>query len=304
VSCGDEQDGECCLPGDKLLSFISGAAGDIALTDERVSSGRSYATLRPLNARDFPVIDHHATGQFAVSSHALQRGLRFVLPHMAEGKETRAYLIGALLWCHDDMVELAGTDGHSGAVVTVGKTDTERRVILPAATVELLAASAAENASDETMVSVAPATARFALPDGREITSKLIDATYPNLHQLIPAPQPEPTTIDVDWLAKAVAQAEAITGGSRIMLDCHGAAMKLTAGNAANGEYVAETEIAPGADWHAWFAAKPLKATLASLGDLGQAEWHPPSKQHQPHRIGPVGNATDCIVLMPLAIST
>src|SRR5438067_5677186 len=108
----------------------------------------------------------------------------------ASTDEARPVLTGVLLHIDRDGQTLAATDGHRLAVRKLqarGGSDLEARLIVPArALAELPRAFRGESGEVEVIVSKAR-NQIFFRAGSAEVTSRLIDGTYPNYAQVIPS---------------------------------------------------------------------------------------------------------------------
>ena len=199
------------LPDGALVALEEdGSAGRVSIT-----AGRSHFQLATLAKDDFPAMaspDYAASfpceagvlrrlfdkTRFAISTEETRYYLNGVYLHVAEGEEGR-------------VLRAVATDGHRLARVDAPLPEGAEEmpgVIVPRKTVGELR-KLLEDDDAVISVSVGEAKIRFATDPadtttGIELTSKVIDGTFPDYARVIPTANPRRLEVDADEFARAV----------------------------------------------------------------------------------------------------
>lgn len=209
-----EVGGTLTLPAKLLGDIVSRLPeGEITLDDGAnagaetgVLTTLSYASgqyqMRGLGAEDFPELPTIEDGEVAqLSAEALIEGLRSSL-FAASGDETKQVLTGVHLSLQPDGLEFAATDGHRLAVVqtlnqeSATESDTPKLdVTIPAKALQEVIKMLERGSSSTVAVKFDQGQAVFEWADQR-LTSRLLDAQYPNYRQLIPRQFTHQMTVD------------------------------------------------------------------------------------------------------------
>jgi DNA polymerase III subunit beta len=183
---------------------------DIAAAQATVRSGRSRFVLPTLPAEDFPQLaDEQLPHQFTIDSALLVRLLDQVRFAMST-EETRYFLNG--IYFHETINEagsqvlrLVATDGHRMAMVETALPTTAGGmpgVILPRKTVQEMR-KILEESGDVATISLS--TTKCMVQAGSlQLTSKLVDGTYPDYRKVIPQHNDKILEVSADALALAV----------------------------------------------------------------------------------------------------
>ncbi len=158
--------------------------------------------MRGLGAEEFPELPMIVDGDSAqLSAEAMIEGLRSAL-FAASGDETKQVLTGVHLSVQDDGLEFAATDGHRLAVVqTVAHPDDvsgalpKLDVTVPAKALQEVIKMLDRGSSSTVAVKFDPGQIVFEWAEQR-LTSRLLEAQYPNYRQLIPRQFAHNVTID------------------------------------------------------------------------------------------------------------
>ena len=218
-------------------------------------AGRSTFSLASLPVDEFPVLtegdlSHH----FSVSARDLRSLIdrtRFAI----STEETRYYLNGIYLHPTESegtpVLRAVATDGHRLARVEIPIPDGAGAmpgVIVPRKTVgevrKLL-----DDATDDVQISVSDTKIRFSF-GAVELTSKLIDGTFPDYQRVIPEGNEKTLIVDSKSFQAAVDRVATIsTEKSRaVKLAIDGGNVVLSASNADSGSANEEVEVEYGAD--------------------------------------------------------
>ncbi len=230
--------------GSQVEIEVSGDDGQMTLR-----SGRSKFSLACLPVEDFPVLSGgDLPFSFSLSATELKALIdrtRFAI----STEETRYYLNGIYLHAavgeSGDVLRAVATDGHRLARAEV--TLPEGAAGMPGVIVPRKTVAEVRKLIDETdgevTVSLSETKLRFAFGDA-QLTSKLIDGTFPDYERVIPADNDKLLEVDCKSFAQAVDRVSAIsTEKSRaIKLSLDKGAVTLSASSPENGSAVEEIE--------------------------------------------------------------
>ena len=193
------QDGRTTVPA-RLLTDYVGSLAEAPCTLElnpasqviRVSCGIHRSNIHGIDAVEFPPLPARDAEASLEVDAAIFAAAIAQTALAASSDEARPVLTGVLLEMDGDRLTLAATDGHRLAVrsldVVVHGDPPSGSVIVPAR--HLSEVARAVNAS-RTTVSISLSQARnqvfFKVGSDLEISSRLIEGTYPNYSQVIPA---------------------------------------------------------------------------------------------------------------------
>lgn len=205
-------DGVVVLPA-KLTSDIVRAFGEgaveVTVGDEEaeIVSGKATFTVLLLAPEGFPVQKGSEVDPVSVPAKEFADAVRKVV-RAASRDETRSVaLTGVLMAAEDGGLRLVATDSYRLALSDlpgVSLLAESTQVIVPArALVELVRLLGTAGAEDTVDVRLDQGTASFTLGP-KQITTRLIEAEYPNYRGLIPASQPNRLTVGRDALLEAV----------------------------------------------------------------------------------------------------
>jgi DNA polymerase III subunit beta len=167
------------------------------LTTITSSSGRYQ--VRCLGAEDFPDLPTIDGDAVALPAEALIDGLKSSL-FAASSDETKQVLTGVHLNVQSEGLEFAATDGHRLAVVQTvneeGAAAVENlAVTVPAKALQELIKMLERGSNTSVAVKFDPAQAVFEWGEQR-LTSRLLEAQYPNYRQLLPKQFGRQMTVD------------------------------------------------------------------------------------------------------------
>ena len=212
------EDGSTTVPartfGD-LVNTLPNGQVDMDLTVRtqtlNVRSGTSNTDIKCIDAQEFPpmtVTDMDGGVTFNIAD--LKEMIRQVV-FAASGDDARPVLTGVLITVENSSVTMAAADGFRLSVRTAelsDKVDQSIHAIIPARALQELSRIAGDGEEPVTMV----------LPPGRgqvvfrmkdiELTSQLIEGTFPEFQQIIPTGYNTRTVISTDAFLKACRQAE------------------------------------------------------------------------------------------------
>ncbi|NJM48135.1 MAG: DNA polymerase III subunit beta [Alkalinema sp. RU_4_3] len=178
---------------------IEGEESDSFLTTLTCASGRYQ--MRGLSAEEFPELPVIEDGQeVQLSAESLIDGLKSSL-FSASSDETKQVLTGVHLSMQPDGLEFAATDGHRLAVVQTmnqegaDAEETALAVTVPAKALQELIKMLERSSNGTVSVKFDGGQAVFEWADQR-LTSRLLEAQYPNYRQLLPKQFAHSVTID------------------------------------------------------------------------------------------------------------
>ena len=259
--------GTLTIPSKLLGDIVSRLPeGEIALDDGDEGSGDGgilvtlkYASgkyqMRGLGAEEFPelpVIEDGEAAQLSVES--LIEGLRSTL-FSSSIDETKQVLTGVHLSTQDGGLEFAATDGHRLAVVeTTAQAEDESSelpkiaVTVPAKALQEVIKMLDRASTAAVSVKFDPGQIVFEWADQR-LTSRLLEAQYPNYRQLIPRQFMHQVTIDRRGLLSALERISVIADQRnnivKMGIDAESQAVKLSvdAQDVGNGEETIPAQI-------------------------------------------------------------
>ncbi len=181
-------------------------AGEESEPGEAIAVTLKYASgqyqIRGIGAEEFPELPVIEEGDAAqLSAEAMIEGLRSTL-FSSSGDETKQVLTGVHLSTQDGGLEFAATDGHRLAVVkTIAQAENEDSelpkiaVTVPSKALQEVIKMLDRGTTAGVSVKFDPGQIVFEWADQR-LTSRLLEAQYPNYNQLIPRQFAHQVTID------------------------------------------------------------------------------------------------------------
>ncbi len=217
----------------------------------KLRSGRSVFTLSALPTEEFPeLFKGELSCRFALAAAEL-RQLIDRSGFAASTEETRYYLNGIYLHATEHegvpVLRAVATDGHRLARVEMprppGAEDMPGGVIVPRKAVGELR-KLLEGEEGEVSISLSETGIRFVVA-GIELTSKLIDGTYPDYERVIPTGNDKRLEVETELLAEAVDRVTTISSERTraVKLAINGELMQLSATDATNGAAQEEIDV-------------------------------------------------------------
>ena len=179
----------------------------------KISAGRSQFMLPTLPVEDFPAISEAAMScEFSLAASEL-KALIHTTRFAISTEETRYYLNGIYLHHADGhALRAVATDGHRLARAQMGLpggAETMPSVILPRKIVGELE-KLLDDFEGEVNVMLSDNRARFKIGE-TQISSKLIDGTFPDYQRVIPEANDKKMTVSVEAFAAAVDRVSTIS---------------------------------------------------------------------------------------------
>lgn len=207
------EEGAITLPAKLLSEFVDTLPGEpIDLTVKPGShtahlvSGRYEATIRGMDASDFPVIPAAEEQPAATVAPALLKEMIEQVVFAAAMDDTRPILTGVLATFSDQQLTLAAADSFRLAVRSgdlAGPASGDFSVIIPARTLSELA-KIVPDGDEPVEITVTPNRNQvvFRAPD-LHVVSRLIEGNFPNYRQIIPTKFATRVVVSTGELLKA-----------------------------------------------------------------------------------------------------
>lgn len=209
--------GASTLPARRIFSIFRELPGhdiDIDIDDKDVASircGSSYYKLMGISEDDFPPLPKFSGERsYTLEQHVFKEMLQKTA-YAASNDETRYVLNGVLLSFSGEKLMIVATDGRRLALVEQElefSKEAEASMILPSKTVNELV----RTLGDEGPLTIKATENQIAFEfDGLLIVSKLIEGTYPNFKQVIPAQCEERIAVEREGMFNAVRRVSLVT---------------------------------------------------------------------------------------------
>ncbi|MGH8274866.1 MAG: DNA polymerase III subunit beta [Gammaproteobacteria bacterium] len=245
IANGGREPGATTVSARKLLDICRALpeGATMRLNEEQgrltLQAGSSRFVLGALAAEEFPVVGDIADGlSFEIQRTVLEELLRRTSFAMAQ-QDVRHYLTGLLLEVGGKRLRAVCTDGHRLALADAEKApgvSGEQAVIIPRKAVMELERLLGQ-AEETVTVTLSPRHARFGL-GALTLTSKLIDAQFPEYSRVVPTETPFSILVDRGPLREAVARV-AILANEKfrgVRLEAEDNRLKLTSHNPESEE--------------------------------------------------------------------
>lgn len=185
-----EHEGAITVPARLMSEFISNLPkGNVELeadgTKLNIKSGTYQSTIHGMAPDEFPALPDITAQQTVVVPVATMKRAIQQTVLVASGDDTRPVLTGVYCHVHEGRLYFAATDGYRLAERLVISSDQTIEAIIPAQTLGDVLRVINDDSNDITMI-FDENQVRI-LVDDIEITSRLIDGSFPDYRQLIPA---------------------------------------------------------------------------------------------------------------------
>jgi DNA polymerase-3 subunit beta len=214
-----EREGKICIPARKLFEIVREIEGDVSFetVDEqwlKVRSGASDFRLACLSADDFPAWPSELVGgdveELTVDAPMLLEMIEKTI-YSAGESDTRYTLNGLLFHVNPEnkSFTVVGTDGHRLAII-VKHSDSvskeEKRIIVPRKAVsELRRFLPSDGGEGKEKVKIALGEKHLLFTAGNiQFLTRLIEGSYPNYENVIPAANEKKMSIAKDVFAKVL----------------------------------------------------------------------------------------------------
>jgi DNA polymerase-3 subunit beta len=312
VGVAVKEAGVITTPAQLLYEIIrklpEGAEVEIAESGEgqvKISAGRSSFNLPTLPVADFPAIsDAPMTMEFSIAAAELKsliENTRFAV----STEETRYYLNGIYLHLADGkLLRAVSTDGHrlaSSQMDMPAKAKTMPDVIIPRKAVGELSKLIDEFEGD-VKIALSDTRARFSL-DTVDITTKLIDGSFPDYQRVIPTENNHIMKVNVESFKEAVDRVSTISAekSNAVKMGLSGGTLTLSASSVDSASATEVLEVSySGAEIEIGFNARYLLDIAAQInGDMMEFAL---SDTSAPTIIRTPGDDSTLFVLMPMRV--
>jgi len=276
-----DSEGEFTIPSKTFVDFIN------TLPEENVKieqSGTSLSIvsktqrgkLRGVAPEDFPLIPSIEKGKTTtITLPNLIEGLEDVIPSIAVN-ETRPEISGCLFWFNGNELTLVGTDSFRLAEKKIElKKDahTGKKIIVPLKTIQevlKIANHTLKNIEDAGDVQISLTENQILFIIGpTEVTSRLIEGTYPDYRQIIPEKVTYEAIVSRDEFIRAVKSASIFSEINifDVMLKSKGDVLTVFSSSSQSGEGEAEVSAKiTGGDFTLVLNGRYLTDGLLSIG--------------------------------------
>ncbi len=213
IDCAVDEEGSVTVPARLLTDFIGNLPNEaVKLELDRrtlalqVRAGRSKATVRGIDAEDFPAIPSVEGKPTALMAPDLLREAIGQVAFAAAVDESRPVLAGVQLRFAGDKLTLSAADGFRMAVRTadlVGPATEDVSIIVPAKALSELS-RAISDATEPVEIVVTRGRNQLLCRTGNiEFLSRLIDGSFPDWRQIVPSSFTTRTVLNRDALMSA-----------------------------------------------------------------------------------------------------
>ena len=247
------EEGKICIPARKLFEIVKEMDGEVVIesTDAqwvKVKSGKSHFRIACLSHEEFPVwpaMTENDKQEIEMDAPLLLETIEKTI-YAAGESDTRYVLNGLLLHIKaDGSLTVVGTDGHRLSLyenVVNTRLKEEKKIIVSRKSVAELRRFLGTE-SKTVKMTVGKNHILFSIEDMQFLT-RLIEGTYPNYEQVIPADNQKILNVDRSLLAKALRRVSIMSKerSSAVKVDIEAGNLVVSASNPDLGE--ARDEIA------------------------------------------------------------
>ncbi|MDY8108284.1 DNA polymerase III subunit beta [Fulvimarina sp. 2208YS6-2-32] len=267
-----EGHGATCVLCANLATTLKRQIGDVVTVSvgEReavIKCGRSKVKMPTLPAHDFPDIRKEAVGGSAMRMTGPELDRMISACAFAMSKDQSRFQLRGVFWTAEgDKLTAVGTDGSKLATISMPMPEGTHDVpasILPDTLVLALAPFTKAQVVD---VTIGDGFAEF-VADGFSLTSRLVDASYPDFRRVIPAEGSFKVRTDREALIASIRRVETFAGGGEreIALVFTPDNLRLVAASSSTGEAEDEIEVDGNASLTIGFKSEVLVSSLSSL---------------------------------------
>lgn len=244
-----EKEGRLCIPARKLFEIVREVEGDVTIESEdswiKVSAGKSAFRLAGLAPEEFPAWPRlEQAVEIKVDPSVLGQMIEKTI-YAAGESDTRYTLNGLLFHLTEGVFAVVGTDGHRMAFIERRlpdiKVKEELKVIVPKKTTSELR----KFLDSEGPVTILIGKNHILFKIGEvEFLARLIEGTYPNYRQVLPAANEKKLTIDREAVVKALRRVSVMSRerSNAVKAEIAPGVLRLTSSNPDVGE--ASDEVA------------------------------------------------------------
>lgn len=245
IKLGIAEEGRMCIPARKLFEIVREMDGEVNLESAdtqwvKVKSGKSNFRLASLSADDFPVWPGlETTEEMEIESSLLLEMIDKSI--YAAGESDTRYVLNGLLF-HvkpGGVLIVVGTDGHRLALsekAIASKSKEDKKMIVSRKSVAELRRFLS-NEAKPVRVAVGKNHILFKIDDIQFLT-RLIEGTYPNYEQVIPAANEKILTVDRNLLTRSLRRVSIMSRerSNAVKVDIDSNNMVISASNPDLGE--------------------------------------------------------------------
>ena len=247
-----EKEGKICIPARKMFEIVREVDRDLSLEsidDQwlRIKTGASNFRLACLSSKEFPAWPGMEDMEEISLEAKTMAGLIEKTVFAAGDSDTRYTLNGLLFHITtDNRLSMVGTDGHRLAAMAKsieGKLSEEKKMIVPKkAAVELR--KILEKREGSVRMILSKNHVLFSIGDIQFLT-RLIEGTYPNYEQVIPAANDKRIVIERASFARALRRVSIMAKDktNAVKMDLGGNKLTVTTSNPDMGEATDEIDI-------------------------------------------------------------
>jgi len=240
------KEGKLCIPARKLFEIVREMESDIVIESEdsqwiRVKSGASSFRLACLPPEDYPAWPDLGTSeQIEIEAARLSEMIEKTV-YSAGESDTRYTLNGILFHLNPGAAEaltIVGTDGHRMAVISAGleaAPKEEKKLIVQRKAASELRKFLPE--AEKVKLALGKNHVLFTVGDV-EFLTRLIEGTYPNYSQVIPANNDKKLVLERDLLTRALRRVSIMSRerSNAIRVDANDGTLTLSSSNPDIGE--------------------------------------------------------------------
>ncbi len=245
------EEGRLCIPARKLFEIVKEVDGDLTIETEdsewiRVSAGKSSFRLACLPPDEFPSWpEMEDAKEIGLEPASLAKMIEKTI-YAAGESDTRYTLNGLLFHITGGKITIVGTDGHRMAVIEseAPSATEETKIIVPRKTVSELRKflvaqgdSPGREAEGTVMMLIGKNNILFRIGD-IEFLARLIEGTYPDYMQVIPAKNEKKLKADRGAFIKALRRVSIMSRerSNAVKLELESGTMTLSSSNPDIGE--------------------------------------------------------------------
>ncbi len=247
-----EKEGKICIPARKMFEIVREVDGDLSIEsidDQwlRIKTGASNFRLACLSSKEFPAWPGMEDMEEVSLEAKTMAGLIEKTVFAAGDSDTRYTLNGLLFHITtDNRFSMVGTDGHRLAAMAIqieGRLSEEKKLIVPKkSAVELR--KIVEKKEGGVRMALSKNHLLFSIGDIQFLT-RLIEGTYPNYEQVIPAANDKRVVLERGAFAKTLRRVSLMAKDktNAVKMDLGDSRLTVTTSNPDMGEATDEMAI-------------------------------------------------------------
>lgn len=205
-----EETGSITIPAQVLTNYMTVVTADRVdveqqQTDVNIQAGNQHAKMKGESANEFPLIPEVEKKEPVIMDAMEFKQSLAQVCIAASRDDSRPELTGVLCRIKDKQLILVATDSYRLAerkVPLVKGSTIDRSIIIPATTLSELARVLPDSETEVLMY--ATDTQALFVTDGFEMTTRLIEGTFPDYEQIIPEKEHTKVIVEKEGLVKAI----------------------------------------------------------------------------------------------------